>query len=98
MGSDTLQNNILWGLVPRLTKSWVVSDLVEQSPKEYQTRVKTFKYEYLCEFETECKNILGCEFGDYIGLIRGKKTKGKKSRATVPFKRGFLNFFWKEST
>jgi hypothetical protein len=31
-----------------------------------------FKYEYFREFETEFKNILGCEFGDYIVNIRGK--------------------------
>jgi hypothetical protein len=35
----------------------------------------TFKNEYFCEFEKEFKNVLGCEFGDYIGLIRGKNQR-----------------------
>jgi hypothetical protein len=38
--------------------------------------------------KTEFKNILGCEFGDYS--IWGRcveKTRGKKSRATVPLRR-----------
>jgi hypothetical protein len=26
----------------------------------------TFKYDYFSEFETEVKNISGCEFRDYI--------------------------------
>ncbi len=34
-----------------------------------------FKYEYFREFETEFKNILGCEFGDYMGSIRGKNRR-----------------------
>jgi hypothetical protein len=42
-----------------------------------------FKNEYFCEFEKEFKNILGCEFGDYMGRFE-EKTRGKKSRATVP--------------
>ncbi len=38
----------------------------------YHTWRKTFQYEYFREFETEFKNILVCEFGDYLGSIRGK--------------------------
>ncbi len=37
----------------------------------------TFIYEYFCEFEKELKNILGCEFGDYMGSIHGKKPEVK---------------------
>jgi hypothetical protein len=29
-------------------------------------RGTTSKYKYFCKFETELKNIPGCEFGDYI--------------------------------
>jgi hypothetical protein len=30
-------------------------------------RGTTFKYQYIREFKTGFKNILGCEFGDYMG-------------------------------
>jgi hypothetical protein len=47
----------------------------------------TFKYEYFCKVKTEFKNILGCEFGDYSMWGRFvEKTRGQKSRATVPLK------------
>ncbi len=36
-GSDTPQNNVLRGLIPRLAKSCKVSDPAEQSPAGYQT-------------------------------------------------------------
>jgi hypothetical protein len=36
-GSDTLQNNVLRGLIPRLTKSCGVSGPAKQSPAGYQT-------------------------------------------------------------
>jgi hypothetical protein len=63
-----------------------VSDPTEQSPAGYQTPrnkvlrgiklcVTTFKNKYFCEFEKEFKNILGCEFGDYMGSIHGKKQR-----------------------
>ncbi len=45
---------------------------MEQSSTGYHTPLNNFKYEYLCEFETEFNNILGCEFGDYMGSIHGK--------------------------
>jgi hypothetical protein len=38
-------------------------------------RGTTFKNEYFCEFEKEFENILGCEFGDYMGSIRGKNQR-----------------------
>ncbi len=42
-----------------------------------------FEYEYLGEFETELKNILGHESGaQYVRLM--EKSRGQKSRATVP--------------
>jgi hypothetical protein len=41
-GSDTQQNNILWGLIPRLTKSCEVSDPAEQSLAGYQTLGNNF--------------------------------------------------------
>jgi hypothetical protein len=49
------------------------------------TPQNTFKYEYFCKFETEIKNILGCEFGDYMGSIRGKNRRSKIS-CYCPFK------------
>jgi hypothetical protein len=66
------QNNILRGLILRLTKFCGVSDPAEQSSAGYQTLGNNFKYEYFREVKTEFKNILGCEFGDYMGYIRGK--------------------------
>ncbi len=36
-GSDILQNNVLRGLIPRLTKPCGVSDPAEQSPAGFQT-------------------------------------------------------------
>jgi hypothetical protein len=66
-GSDTPQNNVLWGLILRLTKSCGVSD-----PGGYHTPGNNFKYEYFSEFEIEFKNILGYELGDYMGSIHGK--------------------------
>jgi hypothetical protein len=71
-GSDTPQNNILRGLILRLTKSCGVSDPAEQTSVGYHTPGNNFKYEYSCEFETEFKTILGGEFGDYMGSIHGK--------------------------
>jgi hypothetical protein len=47
------------------------------------SRIFTFEYKYLREFETELKNILKSESGAHMGSIR-EKTRGKKSRATVP--------------
>jgi hypothetical protein len=64
-GSDTLQSNLLQGLIIHLTKSCGVSDPPEQSSAGYHSPGKNFNYEYFREFETEFKNILGCEFGDY---------------------------------
>jgi hypothetical protein len=64
-GSNTPQNRVLLGLIPCLTKSCWVS---------------TFTYEYFSEFETEVKNILGCEFGVHkhiLGLIRGENQRLK---------------------
>ncbi len=47
------------------------------------SRILTFKYEYLREFKTEFKNILECESGAHMGSIY-EKNSGQKSRATVP--------------
>ncbi len=41
----------------------------------FPTQQPTFKFEYFCKFETEFKNFLGCEFGDYLGTIRGKNRR-----------------------
>jgi hypothetical protein len=71
-GSDTLQNNVLLDLILRRTKSCGVSDHAEQSSAGYHTPWNNFKDKYFREFETELKNILWCEFGDYMGSIRGK--------------------------
>jgi hypothetical protein len=71
-GSDTPQNNVLRGLILRLTKSCGVSDTAEQTSAGYHTLGNNFKYEYFCKFETEFKTIIGGEFGDYMVLIHGK--------------------------
>ncbi len=71
-GSDTSQNNVLRGLIFLLTKSCRVSDPAEQSSAGYHTPGNNFHYEYFRKFETELKNVLGCEFGDYMGSIHGK--------------------------
>jgi hypothetical protein len=82
-GYQTPQNNdrdmyilykrlVLRGLILRLTKCCGVSGPEEQSSARYHTLENNFKYEYFREFEKEFKNILGCKFGDYIGLIHGK--------------------------
>jgi hypothetical protein len=62
-------------LLPRATlhSDSEQSDPAEQSSAGYQTPGNNFKYEYFREFETGFKSILGCEFGDYMGYIRGKK-------------------------
>jgi hypothetical protein len=86
VGSDTPKNNILRGLILRRKKSCGVSDPAEQSSAGYHTLWKNFKYEYFREFETEFKNILGCEFGDQMGSIHGKKTRARNSCATVPLR------------
>jgi hypothetical protein len=70
-GSDTLYNNVLRGLIPSLTKSCRVSDPAEQSPVGTKPQGTIFQY------ETEFKNILGCELGDYMGSIRGKIRRSK---------------------
>jgi hypothetical protein len=72
-----LQTLVLRGLILRLTKSWGVSDPAEQTSAGYHTSGNSFKYKYFCEFETEFKNILGSEFGDYMGSIHGKKLEVK---------------------
>jgi hypothetical protein len=70
--SDTQQNNDLQDLIHRFKKSCGVSDPAEQSQRGIKPRGTTLEYEYFCKFETELKNVLGCEFGDYMGLIRGR--------------------------
>jgi hypothetical protein len=72
VGSDTPQINVPRGLILRLTKPCGVSDPAEQSSAGHHTPENNFKYEYFREFETELKNILGCEFRDYMGSILGK--------------------------
>ncbi len=44
----------------------------------------TFVYDYLREHETEFTNILECESEAHMGGQFMKKTRSKKSRATVP--------------
>jgi hypothetical protein len=51
-------------------------------------RGTTLEFEYLGEFEMEIKNILGHESGAHMGLIH-EKTRGQKSRATLPLTRSF---------
>jgi hypothetical protein len=45
----------------------------------------TFVVEYLCEFESICITVLAHESGD-PGVQFKEKTKGRKSRETVPLK------------
>jgi hypothetical protein len=78
--SDTSQNNILRDLIPPASQS----STGYQTPwnkvlRGVKPRTTTFKYKYFCKFETEFQNILGCEFGDYMGLIRGKNRRSKIS-------------------
>jgi hypothetical protein len=61
VGPDTPKDKVLRGIRPHRTKFCGVSQ-----------PGNNFKYEYFWEFETELKNILGCEFGDYMGSICGK--------------------------
>jgi hypothetical protein len=68
-GSHTPQNKILRGIRLRSTRSCGVSDPAEQSLAGIKTWGTTFKYE--CEFN--------CEFGDYVGSIRGK------NQGVIPF-------------
>ncbi len=85
VGSDTPQNNVLRGLVLRLTKSCGVSDPAEQSFAVYHTPRCNFKYEYMREFDAEFNNILESEFWEYMGSIRGKNQRLKISYY-CPFK------------
>ncbi len=39
------------------------------------SRIFTFKYEYLREFETEFENILGCESGADVGSVHEKNQR-----------------------
>jgi hypothetical protein len=50
-------------------------------------RGTTFEFEYLREFETEIKNILGYESGAHMGLIHEKNWRPKIS-CYCPFKDG----------
>jgi hypothetical protein len=60
-------------MLPRRT--WAPQDFVPQNQ---------FKFEYLQEFESEYENISGYESGAHMRCIYEKKTRGGKSRATVP--------------
>ncbi len=39
------------------------------------SQIFTFEYEYLCEFETEFENILGCESGAHMRSIHEKNQR-----------------------
>jgi hypothetical protein len=58
-------------------------------------RGTTFKNEYFCNFEKEFKNILGCEFRDYMGSIHRKNQRSEIS-CYCPFK-GFKTCCFKEN-
>jgi hypothetical protein len=73
VGSNTPQNNVLRGLILRLTKSYGALDPTEQSSVGDYSPGNNLKDEYFREFKTEFNNILGCEFGDYMGSIHGIK-------------------------
>ncbi len=88
MGSDTPQTNVLRGLKPRLTKSCGVSDPAEQSPAGYQTSRNNIQKRIFLRFRKRNLKILGCELGTIWGRFVGK-TRGKKSRATVPLTNTF---------
>jgi nicotinamide riboside kinase len=79
------QNNVLWGLIPCLTKSCGISDLADKVRWSIKPLGTTFKHNYFREFETEFKNILGYEFGNYMESIRGKNQRAKIS-CYYPFK------------
>jgi hypothetical protein len=71
-GSDTPQDNILRGLILRLTKSCGVSDPAEQTSAGYDTPGNNFNTYLSANSKGEFKTILGGEFGDYMGSIYGK--------------------------
>jgi hypothetical protein len=56
----------------------------------------TFKIEYLCEFLATFENIFICMYDINQGAMR-KRTKGKKSRSSVPLKQvsfaSYINIF-----
>ncbi len=62
-----------------------------QNNEGIRPRGTTFKNEYFCKFEKEFENILGFEFGDYMGSIRGKTQRSKIS-CYCPFKCCFSNY------
>ncbi len=48
-----------------------------------------FEFEYIGEFETDFKTFLKYESGAQVGSI-DRKSRGQKSRATVPLNSNFL--------
>jgi hypothetical protein len=70
-----------------------VSDPAEQILRGIKPRETTFKNEYFSEFEKKFKNILGCEFGDYMESIRGKNQRSKIS-CYCPFNFFSLDITW----
>jgi hypothetical protein len=82
-GSDTPQNNVLRGLIPRLTKSCGVSDPTEQGPAGYQTLPNNIRKRIFCELKKNSKMFWVVNSGTIWGRFV-EKTRGKKSRATVP--------------
>ncbi len=73
------QNNVLQGLIPRLTKSCGVSDPTEQSPAGYQTPRNNIQKQIFLRIRKRIQNILGYEFWDYMGSIRRKNQRSKIS-------------------
>jgi hypothetical protein len=60
-------------------------------PRGLIPRRTTLKLEYLREFEPEFEKVLGYELGAHMGSIHEKKTRGQKSRATVPLIQSWIN-------
>ncbi len=82
-GSDTAQNKVLQGLIPRLTKLCGYQTPRNNVLRGIKPRGTTFKYEYFRKFETQFKNILGVNSGTKWGQFV-EKTGGQKSHATIP--------------
>ncbi len=93
-GSDTLQNNVLRGLIPRLTKFCRVSGPAEQSPVRYQTPRNNIQKQIFLRIRKRIQKYFRVWIRGLYGVDSWKKTRGKKSRATVPLKVGPRDQSW----
>jgi hypothetical protein len=91
------RDSVLCHIARSLKKSFICDSalrhLVWNSSQKFSCRLCTMRHsaestnfrEFLCEFTTICKNILTRWSVTQVGLIH-EKTKGRKSRETVPLR------------